>query len=33
MQLEIPSSKPYGLTISMGGNDKSVVSCVFRRAG
>jgi hypothetical protein len=24
--------KPYGLMISMGGNDRTVVSCVFRRA-
>ena len=31
-QVDIPADKPYGLTISMGGNDKSVVSCVFRRA-
>ncbi|RMF73897.1 MAG: 3-ketoacyl-CoA thiolase [Acidobacteria bacterium] len=31
-QVEIPADRPYGLTISMGGNDKSVVSCVFRRA-
>ncbi len=30
-QVEVPSDRPYGLTISMGGNDKSVVSCVFRR--
>lgn len=32
-QIEIGKDKPYGLTISMGGNDKSVVSCVFKQAG
>ncbi len=31
-QLDL-DERPYGLTISMGGNDKTVVSCVFRRAG
>lgn len=30
-QLEIGGDKPYGLMISMGGNDKTVVSAVFRR--
>lgn len=28
----IDVKKPYGLMISMGGNDRTVVSCVFRRA-
>jgi acetyl-CoA C-acetyltransferase/acetyl-CoA acyltransferase len=32
-QLEIGDDKPYGLMISMGGNDKTVVSAVFKRAG
>ncbi len=31
-KIEIDSSKPYGLMISMGGNDRTVVSCVFRKA-
>jgi len=31
-QVTIPAGKPYGLMISMGGNDKTVVCCVFRRA-
>ncbi len=30
-QLALNPDKPYGLMISMGGNDKTVVSCVFRR--
>jgi len=30
-KIEIDSSKPYGLMISMGGNDRTVVSCVFRK--
>jgi acetyl-CoA acetyltransferase len=29
--LDVPADKPYGLMISMGGNDRTVVSCVFRR--
>lgn len=29
-QVEVNPDKPYGLMISMGGNDKTVVSCVFR---
>lgn len=29
---KIDVRKPYGLMISMGGNDRTVVSCVFRRA-
>ena len=31
-QVEIGADRPYGLLISMGGNDKTVVSCIFRRA-
>ena len=30
-KIEIDSAKPYGLMISMGGNDRTVVSCVFRK--
>lgn len=30
-QIKIPAEKPYGLTISMGGNDKTVVVCILRR--
>jgi acetyl-CoA C-acetyltransferase/acetyl-CoA acyltransferase len=30
-QIEIPKDKPYGLMVSMGGNDKTVVCCVFER--
>lgn len=30
-QVNVPSEKPYGLMISMGGNDKTVVSCVFKK--
>lgn len=30
-QVKIPAERPYGLMVSMGGNDKTVVSCVFRR--
>lgn len=30
--IEISSERPYGLMISMGGNDRTVVSCVFRAA-
>lgn len=32
-QIELDPARPYGLMISMGGNDRTVVSCVFRRAG
>ena len=31
-QVEIDSSRPHGLMISMGGNDKTVVACIFRPA-
>ncbi len=31
-QVALNERRPYGLMISMGGNDKTVVSCVFRRA-
>ncbi len=31
-QVTIPSERPYGLMISMGGNDKTVVSCIFKKA-
>jgi len=30
-QVPIPSSRPYGLSINMGGNDKTVVAVVYRR--
>jgi len=31
-QVKIPSDRPYGLMISMGGNDKTVVACIFKKA-
>lgn len=31
-QVNITSERPYGMMISMGGNDKTVVSCIFRAA-
>jgi acetyl-CoA C-acetyltransferase/acetyl-CoA acyltransferase len=31
-QVEIRPAKPYGLSINMGGNDKTVVAIVYRRA-
>lgn len=31
-QVKIPSERPHGIFASMGGNDRTVVSCVFRRA-
>jgi len=30
-QITIPSEKPYGLTINMGGNDKTLVSIVYKK--
>jgi len=30
-QINIPESKPYALTVNMGGNDKTVVSMVFKK--
>ncbi|HHS13502.1 MAG TPA: 3-ketoacyl-CoA thiolase [bacterium] len=30
-QVSVPSDRPYGLMISMGGNDKTVVSCIFKK--
>lgn len=30
-KLTLDPEKPYGLMVSMGGNDRTVVSCVFRR--
>jgi acetyl-CoA acetyltransferase len=32
-QVRVPSDRPHGLMVSMGGDDRTVVSCVFRRAG
>jgi acetyl-CoA C-acetyltransferase/acetyl-CoA acyltransferase len=32
-QAAVASRRPYGLMVSMGGDDRTVVSCVFRRAG
>jgi acetyl-CoA C-acetyltransferase/acetyl-CoA acyltransferase len=32
-KIEISPKRPYGLSINMGGNDKTVVAIVFRRAG
>ncbi len=31
-QVEIPAARPYGLSVSMGGNDKTVVAIVYKRA-
>ena len=31
-QIEISPSRPYGLSVSMGGNDKTVVAIVYKRA-
>jgi len=31
-QVEIPADRPYALSISMGGNDRTVVAIVYRRA-
>jgi acetyl-CoA acetyltransferase len=30
-QIEIPAERPYGLTVNMGGDDKSLVSIVYKR--
>lgn len=30
-QIEIPADKPYGLTINMGGDDKTLVSIVYKK--
>jgi len=30
-QIEIPTDKPYGLSVNMGGNDKTVVSIVYKK--
>jgi len=30
-QIEIPKEKPYGMSINMGGNDKTVVSIVYKK--
>jgi acetyl-CoA C-acetyltransferase len=32
-QVQIPSERPYALSVNMGGNDKTVVAIVYRRAG
>lgn len=31
-QIKIPSERPYGLTVNMGGDDKSLVALVYRKA-
>jgi acetyl-CoA C-acetyltransferase len=31
-QIEIPAERPYGLTVNMGGDDKSLVALVYRKA-
>jgi acetyl-CoA C-acetyltransferase len=31
-QVDVSSDKPFGLMISMGGNDKTVVACIFKAA-
>ena len=30
-QIKIPADRPYGLTVNMGGNDKTLVSIVYHR--
>jgi acetyl-CoA C-acetyltransferase/acetyl-CoA acyltransferase len=30
-QIEIPKDRPYGLSVNMGGDDKTLVSIVYRR--
>jgi len=30
-QINIPANKPYGLTINMGGDDKTLVSIVYKK--
>jgi acetyl-CoA C-acetyltransferase/acetyl-CoA acyltransferase len=30
-QVPIPPERPYGLTLNMGGNDKTLVSIVYHR--
>ncbi len=32
-QINIPSDRPYGLTINMGGDDKTLVSIVYKKIG
>jgi acetyl-CoA C-acetyltransferase len=32
-QVPIDAKKPYGLSVNMGGNDKTVIAIVYRRAG
>jgi acetyl-CoA C-acetyltransferase/acetyl-CoA acyltransferase len=32
-QVTIPADRPYGLTVNMGGDDKSLVSIVYKRGG
>jgi acetyl-CoA C-acetyltransferase/acetyl-CoA acyltransferase len=32
-QVDIPASKPYGLMVSMGGNDRTVVCCILKKLG
>ncbi len=32
-QIDVPADRPYGLSINMGGDDKTLVALVYRRAG
>ena len=32
-QIDVPPARPYGLSVNMGGNDKTVIAIVYRRAG
>jgi len=32
-QIALPANRPYALSVNMGGNDKTVVAIVYRRAG
>jgi hypothetical protein len=31
-QIEIPAERPYGLSVNMGGDDKSLVALIYRKA-
>ena len=31
-QINIPADRPYGLTVNMGGDDKTLVSIVYKKA-
>ena len=31
-QIDIPENRPYGMTINMGGDDKTVMAIVYKKA-